>query len=60
VPNITPNKLFLSNSVLNEVIRLKDAYILPNYMPVTIFVENLTNFREEKVERVKVNQQRHN
>uniref|UniRef100_A0A7E4UX87 SSD domain-containing protein n=1 Tax=Panagrellus redivivus TaxID=6233 RepID=A0A7E4UX87_PANRE len=40
-PSITPNKLFLGNSPINEMNMLREKYILPNYTAVNVFVNNV-------------------
>nr|CAD2179448.1 unnamed protein product [Meloidogyne enterolobii] len=53
IPNITPRKLFLADSPLNEIIALKDEYIMPSYMPVSIFIEKVGDLRNHsKMERI--------
>ena len=40
-PNITPKKLFLADSLVNELNALRDTYVLPNYTPLSIFVNRV-------------------
>ncbi|KAI6239680.1 Sterol-sensing domain and Patched family-containing protein [Aphelenchoides fujianensis] len=56
VPRITPNKLFLADSIINDINRLRDAYILPGYTAIGLFVNDARNLsdppRRQAVERL--------
>uniref|UniRef100_A0AC34QDR4 SSD domain-containing protein n=1 Tax=Panagrolaimus sp. JU765 TaxID=591449 RepID=A0AC34QDR4_9BILA len=42
-PSITPEKLFLQDSLVTKMNILRDTYILPNYTAINVFVNNVGN-----------------
>ncbi|CAD5218816.1 unnamed protein product [Bursaphelenchus okinawaensis] len=46
VPRITPKKLFLADSVINDMNMLRDEYIQQSYSPMTLFINNATNLED--------------
>ncbi|KAI6175500.1 Sterol-sensing domain and Patched family-containing protein [Aphelenchoides bicaudatus] len=42
-PKITPRKLFLEDSIINDINHLRDDYILPGYTAISVFVRNAEN-----------------
>uniref|UniRef100_A0A1I7RI20 SSD domain-containing protein n=2 Tax=Bursaphelenchus xylophilus TaxID=6326 RepID=A0A1I7RI20_BURXY len=45
-PRITPKKLFLADSVINDMNMLRDEYIQQSYSPMTLFINNATNLED--------------
>uniref|UniRef100_A0AC34R5U6 SSD domain-containing protein n=1 Tax=Panagrolaimus sp. JU765 TaxID=591449 RepID=A0AC34R5U6_9BILA len=45
--SITPEKLFLSDSLVTEINNLRNSFILPNYTAVNIFVNNVGDLSSE-------------
>lgn len=45
-PKITPKKLFLSDSIINDINELRDDYVLPGYTAVSVFVNNAGNLSD--------------
>lgn len=53
-PGLTPTKLFIADSPLIEVQRLRNTYIDPNYSFVTIFVNKAGNLSDPaRIQRIK-------
>uniref|UniRef100_A0AC35U5L1 SSD domain-containing protein n=1 Tax=Rhabditophanes sp. KR3021 TaxID=114890 RepID=A0AC35U5L1_9BILA len=48
---LTPDKLFLHDSTILKINRLRDNYVVPNYLAISLFVNNASNLEDPAKEK---------